>query len=612
MFVGSTGTQTAYINSALVLNPGASTVGVGTTNLSNGSFIVQNTYSSAGIDSSAIVIRDTALNGTAENRRMVIGPVSSSDVFIRYMNSGSLLFSNTLGTEVARITATGNVGVGTSTINTGNMMAVYGGNVFVAGNVRVGNTATRIGGIQFSDGTFQTTAAVPLGTATTMSITSQTASTAYYPVFVAGTGSQSEYINTASFQVIPNSGNITTIGSAWHGNLSLTNTTVSTSTTNGALIVAGGAGMAGNLFVGGSINGANINLTGASAPPNGIWLPGTNVLGFATNSSERMRIDTNGNVTIGTTSGAAYGPFAIYRSTNTGGYPYITMDVGATGYRYTSYNTAGYSRWQIGVDNTAETGSNAGSNFFMSSVTDAGTYLASPFRITRSTGMVYMSNGVVITGGITSSGDITVYRTAATTTGAIYLGNSGTRCLYYDGSSYSLTGAGLSVQGNLFAYNPSSLGTGAIFLGNTGSKYLYYDGSNFTLAGGGLYVTGDVIAYSSDQRLKSNVSSITDAISKVKALNGVMFDWNDNAADLGFNPSFKRDVGVLAQEVERVLPEAVRLAPFDRNEDGSSKSGENYLTVQYEKLTALLIEAVKELNDKVEALGDEIKRLTGE
>jgi len=42
-----------------------------------------------------------------------------------------------------------------------------------------------------------------------------------------------------------------------------------------------------------------------------------------------------------------------------------------------------------------------------------------------------------------------------------------------------------------------------------------------------------------------------------------------------------------------VLPEAVKLAPFDRADDGTSKSGENYLTVQYEKLTALLIEAVK-------------------
>ena len=51
-----------------------------------------------------------------------------------------------------------------------------------------------------------------------------------------------------------------------------------------------------------------------------------------------------------------------------------------------------------------------------------------------------------------------------------------------------------------------------------------------------------------------------------------------------------------------MLPEAVRPAPFDIDGDGNSKSGENYLTVQYEKLTALLIEAVKELKSEVDTL----------
>jgi len=128
---------------------------------------------------------------------------------------------------------------------------------------------------------------------------------------------------------------------------------------------------------------------------------------------------------------------------------------------------------------------------------------------------------------------------------------------------------------------------------------------------GTITATGEITAYSSDARLKDNVTLITDPLTKIMQLRGVMFDWNISKANsLGFEPQHAHDVGVIAQEVQAVLPEAVRPAPFDRTEDGTgSKSGENYLTVQYEKLTALLIEAVKELKAEV----DELKaRLDGQ
>ena len=121
---------------------------------------------------------------------------------------------------------------------------------------------------------------------------------------------------------------------------------------------------------------------------------------------------------------------------------------------------------------------------------------------------------------------------------------------------------------------------------------LDYGTTNFT-------VFGEVTAYASDQRLKINVAPISNALDKIMQLNGVMFDWDmDKSESLGFKPTNKHDIGVIAQQVEAVLPEAVRPAPFDRVADAASvftsKSGENYLTVQYEKLTALLIEAVKD------------------
>jgi hypothetical protein len=121
---------------------------------------------------------------------------------------------------------------------------------------------------------------------------------------------------------------------------------------------------------------------------------------------------------------------------------------------------------------------------------------------------------------------------------------------------------------------------------------------------------GDVTAYSSDERLKENVRNIPNALDKVLSLNGVTFDWKQEAFDAGFNPKIKEgDAGVLAQQVQAVLPQAVKPAPFDTDIDGSSISGKNYLTVQYEKLAPLFIEAIKEQQLQIEELKELVNQL---
>jgi hypothetical protein len=104
--------------------------------------------------------------------------------------------------------------------------------------------------------------------------------------------------------------------------------------------------------------------------------------------------------------------------------------------------------------------------------------------------------------------------------------------------------------------------------------------------------TGDLIAYYSDDRLKNRHENIPNALGKVKSLNGFYYSPNKTALNLGLEQNQLSKVGVSAQEVQAILPEAVKEAPI----------GQGYLTVQYEKLVPLLIEAVKELSAKIEEL----------
>jgi hypothetical protein len=109
---------------------------------------------------------------------------------------------------------------------------------------------------------------------------------------------------------------------------------------------------------------------------------------------------------------------------------------------------------------------------------------------------------------------------------------------------------------------------------------------------------GSLTQNASDKRLKRNIQNIPNALEKINSINGVTFTWDNEI----YKTDRTNDVGIIAQEVQAILPEAVTLAPFDTNEDGTSKSGENYLTAYYEKLIPLLIEGIKELSAKVSAL----------
>jgi hypothetical protein len=110
---------------------------------------------------------------------------------------------------------------------------------------------------------------------------------------------------------------------------------------------------------------------------------------------------------------------------------------------------------------------------------------------------------------------------------------------------------------------------------------------------GEIRATNDITAfYSSDVSLKENIINIPNPLEAIRKLNGVLFDWKKSYIDKrgGEDGYFvrKRDVGVIAQEVEKVLPEAV------------AQRSDGIKAVKYDRLTCLLIEAVKVLSDKIQ------------
>ena len=127
------------------------------------------------------------------------------------------------------------------------------------------------------------------------------------------------------------------------------------------------------------------------------------------------------------------------------------------------------------------------------------------------------------------------------------------------------------------------------------------DRVDFTSGGEGRF-NGNVIAYYSDERLKDKEGKIENALDKISKIETFYFKENELAKSLGHDND-KMQVGVSAQSVKEVLPEIVSIAPFDLDKDTEkSKSGEDYMTVDYAKLTPLLIEAIKELKDELKEL----------
>ena len=165
--------------------------------------------------------------------------------------------------------------------------------------------------------------------------------------------------------------------------------------------------------------------------------------------------------------------------------------------------------------------------------------------------------------------------------GGIYDTYSAVNGMMYDGAGNG--GVYREANGRWFWYHHVSNNCTGISTSSTSSSYRAY-------IGGSLYAEGDIVAYS-DRRKKENIVTVDGALDKVNKLRGVYYNRIDDDAK-------KRQVGVIAQEIQEILPEVVTYAE-DVDEYG----------VSYGNITGLLIEAIKEQQAQIEELKELVKTL---
>ena len=427
-------------------------------------------------------------------------------------------------------------------------------------------------------------------------------------------------------------GAFTTLAS--NGATTFTANTASTNTTTGTLVVTGGIGLSGALFAG-SINNTPI---GSSTANTGAFTTLTanstvDITGTteATNNSGDtgvLRVEGGASIAKRVYSGGGFvgpignvatstGQFTTLSATSTVGFSpanaNITLSPSGTGTVTVSPAGGGsINNMSVGAT-TASTG-----NFSSLGVTgnlDVARYI----RHTGDTNTYIDFEGDTISFYTGGEREITI------NTSGVRLGDTGNGYLRQVSGNYGSIEVDGGAHGGWEGYN---IGGRAVFMhDNSNTLGLYddvnnewayryvYNGASYLYNNGGIKLetqsdgcqttgihraSGNVISNTSDARLKTNIENIPNALDKVMSLNGVTYNWNENTPE-EFDKE-RAEVGLIAQEVQAVLPEIIHNAPFDRGEDGTSISGKDYITLQYERVVPLLVEAIKELKEEINTL----------
>jgi hypothetical protein len=279
-------------------------------------------------------------------------------------------------------------------------------------------------------------------------------------------------------------------------------------------------------------------------------------LSFGTNETERLTITGAGNVGIGTTSPNK--ALTVYGSNDNG----IWIDSQGGQYTSLAFGHNGTEKANIAWDNT-------------NGYTNISTY---------GSGHLAMSTGGSINAFLNSSGNFGIGTTAPTSLSV------NTNSLTVGSSRNDLSGAIFYQSNGTIKAQSYWDSTGWLTYVNSGTARWYTNATlNMELnTSGTLTVKADLVAYGSpsDKRLKENIKPIESALDKVEKLQGVTFDWKESDSIL----NIKEDIGFIAQDVQKVIPELVR-----ENKDGM-------LSMRHQGIAPILLEAIKELKAEIEEL----------
>ena len=377
------------------------------------------------------------------------------------------------------------------------------------------------------------------------------------------------------------------------------NSTNATSTSTGALQIAGGAGIGGDLWVGGTVYvlnatiGTAVNISGGST--------GT-VLFQDASSSTKFTNAGNDNDILVSRGVNTLGPRFVSTSSIIVGYANTALNVAAATSALisnTATNLAGGTVNQIPYQTSTGITSFFGPGTAGQLLISNGTIAGGPLFVNTNTFIVgYANTALNVANAGTAISASTATNLAGGTAGQVpYQVSPGQTSFYGPGTAGNvLVSNGTSAP----SYNNTLTLAGTLASTATvASNALYVAGGigigKTLYVIGDIYSAGEITAYYSDDRLKNRLEDIPNALDKVKSLSGFYYTPNETALSFGYKD--KRQVGVSAQATQKILPEIVTTAPVNAD----------YLTVQYEKFIPLLIEAIKELSAEVDELKKKIQ-----
>jgi len=258
--------------------------------------------------------------------------------------------------------------------------------------------------------------------------------------------------------------------------------------------------------------------------------------------------------------------------------PPSTMSLGTSSYKWGDFYLTGTTHWGS-YDIAAPTGS---TNLYLrndGTWAIPGTAILSSNNTWSGTNLFQPTNGINVGGSSTSNSMLLGYNGAAIN---FYSSNTGND---YNSLYYSATGTSLAAQQFSLSYNNS---------GTANAIYQFYGDGTAKKPGGGSWTA------TSDGRLKSNVTPLTNSLAKITALNPVSYTWNIDSTE----PT----VGFVAQEVQTVLPNAV--TSHNPTEEESKFIDDKTLSIGWQNdMTAYLVGAIKELKAVIDVQATEILAL---